>query len=1616
MVHINRLPARQPTTARPQGRLRRARPLLALLATVVLAACGGGGGGEPEPTLPAIVANAPDWGNDPLPGGAQQVSPEELARIAADTDNARFTTADAIRTADARAQSQAAADRSFLQQRAATDPAVAALLAAADAGDRTGSARRLADGSYELTLDDGRKVVTEPATALISEWADLLRNADLRDNLERRYRSYSAALADDELPALGLPADPAALDLPALKAALGRLAGRVVENVPKVSPPASLPLAAERRFALGASAAEAGAGGPGASMFALGSDRARALAATACSDAHMPVRSPVVDLDFPLKAHLQTARDQGERPTCTGMATTAAIELLAGRQYGRQVNLSEQHLWGMYKGFWAPGGGGSQYAIYQQALTGQYGNVSTTPVPLRPEAQWTYNTGKTCSGYSGPCSETNHQMPLKFTPVGGKTKLTLQSPIDNKAGGERYTLERYSFIPGDDRAAMVEQIKAELSLGRPVGVAFQVSDCVDNIPWRAFVNMQLPGTNGCDLDDSRGSHSVLAVGWVSDDELEALFDDNAPPRDGGGYFILRNSWGCNWGDRGYFYVSFQWARNYLSGGRVFESAMAQFPAAVLKVGSSKLGAPGPVTLTALTNSLVKRVAFLHGSPTRGLRDAGTDTGAPFSATVQLLEADRGANTFIAVGYDENNNPVVTNTVQTVLASPGDPTISLGAPAVVDRNAEFKLTANVFDDSGIDRVTLRENGVVKVVRLGPPWEFKRTQATAGAFTYTATVRSKDGVEVTSAPRTVTVRPDDPPVVGSFTASPFVVRDTGSDVTLTWTSSGADVVQLVSSQGTQDVAASGSAVLPSFQGFECVQLRASNARGLTIKSACIGRTPRVNAFTVTPASLPAGGGTVTLSWVLADDTPPAWGTVDKLTISPAVGQIPNQTVNGVSRAPLTGSVTVNVTQSTIFSLVASNTAWSADTSRQATVTVAAPDTTPPSVSLASSASSVTSAQTITLSAQASDDIGVAKVEFFRGVSKIGEDTSAPYTFDVPLTAADNGSLSFTARALDAAGNQATSAAVTVSVNIVVPDTTPPTVALNASPTAVTAPGSTTLTANASDNVGVAKVEFYEGATKIGEALAAPYAFTRNYAANESGSFSYVAVATDTSGNATTSVARVVNVTAASSADRYVAPTGSDANPGTPAQPYLTLTKALAQVGSGGTVWVAPGTYTWAGEVAAGAPPLDGRTVPMPAGITLRASTPGSATLNFGLRPAGSATVIGLHLTTVNGDTAFGYGTGFVLPNGGTVTLKGVSFGRWQQAFAYCNGCGGATLAIDDNGSAGFNYVGSDYTGTFLDLGSGTVAINGGRLAGPTLASTGETCNSGMLMSINGSAQVTLTNVTVELGAVTGGISSHPIGFCVANKSGATTARLSLVNSSVTQLGAGSRYRIVALAGPGQLSMQGSTMSGPSFGQIGTTGNAVQVTLAGSTLAGGTEGIVNNAGEYSEPTVTLTSSVLQGFAANAIHLPHGGSLSVTGGQIASNGSAGIRLGGVAIPGFQSGVYALTLRGATIQGNGNAAGDGAGVVLAGAAGSTFDLGTATTPGGNQLLGLSASKPALRTGANAAVTVNAVGNTWTASQQGASASGQYTGNLLVTSGSGQNYSVTSGGLRLAGN
>lgn len=62
------------------------------------------------------------------------------------------------------------------------------------------------------------------------------------------------------------------------------------------------------------------------------------------------------------------------------------------------------------------------------------------------------------------------------------------------------------------------------------------------------------------------------------------------------------------------------------------------------------------------------------------------------------------------------------------------------------------------------------------------------------------------------------------------------------------------------------------------------------------------------------------------------------------------------------------------------------------------------------------------TVTLEVEATDNVGVARVEFFAGSTKLGEATSAPYTFSWNTTAYPDGAVTLKARAVDGSGNAA------------------------------------------------------------------------------------------------------------------------------------------------------------------------------------------------------------------------------------------------------------------------------------------------------------------------------------------------------------------------------------------------------------------------------------------------------------------------------------------------------------------------------------------------------------------------------------------------------------------
>jgi hypothetical protein len=99
----------------------------------------------------------------------------------------------------------------------------------------------------------------------------------------------------------------------------------------------------------------------------------------------------------------------------------------------------------------------------------------------------------------------------------------------------------------------------------------------------------------------------------------------------------------------------------------------------------------------------------------------------------------------------------------------------------------------------------------------------------------------------------------------------------------------------------------------------------------------------------------------------------------------------------------------------------------------ITLMAADTTPPSVSITAPASGATVTGPATVSASASDSVGLSRVEFFLDGVLVATDTTAPYSWLFSPTASQNGSRTLNARAYDTSGNSRTSSGVTVNVAV-------------------------------------------------------------------------------------------------------------------------------------------------------------------------------------------------------------------------------------------------------------------------------------------------------------------------------------------------------------------------------------------------------------------------------------------------------------------------------------------------------------------------------------------------------------------------------------------------------
>jgi chitodextrinase len=185
----------------------------------------------------------------------------------------------------------------------------------------------------------------------------------------------------------------------------------------------------------------------------------------------------------------------------------------------------------------------------------------------------------------------------------------------------------------------------------------------------------------------------------------------------------------------------------------------------------------------------------------------------------------------------------------------------------------------------------------------------------------------------------------------------------------------------------------------------------------------------------------------------------------------------------------------------------------------------DTTPPTTPGNVMATPVSSSQINVAWSASTDNVGVAGYRVFRNGSLAGSTTTALTYSDTGLAASTT--YSYTVVAFDAAGNVSTPS-TPVAATTLTADTTPPSVSITAPAANATVSGTISVSANATDNVAVASVQFQLDGASLGTPVtAAPYTISWNTATVTNTNHTLTAIATDTSGNSATSTPVTVTV---------------------------------------------------------------------------------------------------------------------------------------------------------------------------------------------------------------------------------------------------------------------------------------------------------------------------------------------------------------------------------------------------------------------------------------------------------------------------------------------------------
>jgi chitodextrinase len=478
---------------------------------------------------------------------------------------------------------------------------------------------------------------------------------------------------------------------------------------------------------------------------------------------------------------------------------------------------------------------------------------------------------------------------------------------------------------------------------------------------------------------------------------------------------------------------------------------------------------------------------------------GTTSTLSYS-DVGLLPSTLYTYTLKAVDAAGNVSPFSASASALTLATPPvdgtPPTATLTAPPASTVLGTITVSATASDNVGVAGVQFLLDGAsLGAEDLTSPYSLSWNTTTAASGPHTLSARARDAVGNlgTSAGTAVVVDNLAPTGTVSINNGAAATNNRNTTLTLAGTDAHSAVTQMrFSNNGTSYSAAEAYATTKAWTltvgaGTKTVYVQFKDAPGNWSGAF----TDTIVLDTTAP----------TISAVVGSGLTTSTATITWTTNEAATSQVNyGLTTSYGSTTPL--DATLVTAHTVILTGLAAQTTYNyrarsldaAGNERVGTnatfTTLAGPDTTPPSVPLGLTATAASSTRINLAWSASTDNVGVSGYHVFRGGTQVATAITNSYA-DTGLSPST--AYTYAVRAYDAAGNTSALSATASATTLAPPDSVPPQVSITFPASGAQVNNIVTVTAAASDNVGVAGVRFLIDGVDRGEDVDAPYAYT-------------------------------------------------------------------------------------------------------------------------------------------------------------------------------------------------------------------------------------------------------------------------------------------------------------------------------------------------------------------------------------------------------------------------------------------------------------------------------------------------------------------------------------------